>query len=318
MRPDEQDIEWLLENQKALDARLERIEQSLIFRTLRRIGRLTSRRPKASAEPAPITPTPPPSAEFVSIVICTRTATLLEACLTALESRTAHQNCEVIVVQHGGDSTLTQVIAAHKAKRVPYPGPFNFADMNNQGAAAATGTILLFLNDDVTPLKPDWLTRIIHHLADPTIGAVGAKLTFPDGTLQHAGIAAFGTAGAWHPGRACPPNALWPAITRQVSAVTGACLALRAQDFRHLGGFDPAFPINFNDVDLCFRLEARGLRILIDIEAELQHDESRTRAPGSTYDERRLFFRKWSQRLMQPDPYYAPNLAQNTEEILLR
>ena len=318
MRPEEQDIEWLLENQKALDARLERIEQSLIFRTLRRIGRTTSRRPKSNPDPPPSTLTPPPSAKLVSLVICTRTPALLESCLMSIESRTAHQHREVIVVQHGTDPALTQVIANHKAKPVLFPGPFNFAQMNNEGAAQATGSVLLFLNDDVTPLKPDWLTRLIHHLEDPTIGAVGAKLTFPDGTLQHAGIAAFGTAGAWHPGRACPPNSLWPAITRQVSAVTGACLALRTNDFHRSGGFDPAFPVNFNDVDLCFRLEALGLRIWIDIEAELQHDESRTRAPGSTYDERRLFFRKWAHRLKHPDPYYDPKLAQNTEEILLR
>ena len=277
--------------------------------------------------PAPVTTAPTAThAQQVSIIVCSRTAGLLETCLAGVRSRTDHPRFELVVVQHLGSSPVEEegaverVISTHGAKRVAYPGPFNFADMNNKGAAAAAGSILIFLNDDVDPLKPDWLRRMAHWLEDPQIGAVGAKLTFPDGALQHAGIAAWMTAGAWHPGRRVLPSPNWPwnQYTREVSAVTGACLAIRAADFRRLNGFDTAFPVNFNDVDLCFRLQELGMSVVVDMEAELRHDESRTRTTGASYEERRLFFRKWSDRLQRPDPYYTPHLAQNTEELLLR
>jgi len=276
--------------------------------------------------PPPTNVAPPATEQLVSVVICTRTACLLETCLNGLLARTEYPPLELIVVQHLGSSSppeeaaVEQVISTHHAKRIPYSGSFNFAAMNNLGASAASGRFLLFLNDDVTPLKPDWLRRLAAWLDNPSIGAAGAKLTFPDGTLQHSGVAAYMTDGAWHPGRAVPPSPLWPwnQYTREVSAVTGACLAIRAADLHRLGGFDPAFPVNFNDVDLCFRLQDLGLSVIVDVEAELQHDESRTRTTGVSYDERRLFFRKWAHRLQRPDPFYTPHLAQNTQEFHLR
>lgn len=276
--------------------------------------------------PAAVTNSPPAGDAQVSIIICSRTAQLLETCLAGVRDRTDYPRFELIVVQHLGSSApeeeaaVERAISKYGAKRVPYPGAFNFADMNNRGAEVAGGRILLFLNDDVDPLKPDWLRRMAHWLEDTSIGAVGAKLTFPDGALQHAGVAAWMTAGAWHPGRRVPPSAYWPwnQYTREVSAVTGACLAIRTADFRRLNGFDTAFPINFNDVDLCFRLQETGLAVVVDVEAELRHDESRTRTKGASYEERRLFFRKWSARLQRSDPYYTPHLVQNNEELLLR
>ncbi len=276
--------------------------------------------------PAPTTAVPASSSTMVSIVVCTRTASLLEACLNGLQSATDFAPFETIIVQHLGSSNaaseqaVAEGISAHGAKRVPYTAPFNFSAMNNLGAESASGSILLFLNDDVTPLRPDWLRRMEAWLRVASVGAVGAKLTFPDGRLQHSGIAAWMTDGAWHPGRNMPPHANWPwtQYTREVSAVTGACLAIRTADFRRLGGFDTAFPVNFNDVDLCFRLRREGLAIILDAEAELQHDESRTRSGGTSYDERREFFCKWSSELQRPDPFYSPHLAQNNEDLSLR
>ncbi len=282
-------------------------------------------RNKALAEPPP-TAVPASSGARVSLIVCTRTASLLETCLNGIRSATDFAPLEIVVVQHlgssnaAGEQAVAQVIAKHAATRVPYAAPFNFSAMNNQGAESASGQILLFLNDDVTPLRPDWLQRMEAWLRDPTVGAVGAKLTFPDGRLQHSGIAAWMTDGAWHPGRNMPPHANWPwtQYTREVAAVTGACLAIRAADFRRLGGFDATFPVNFNDVDLCFRLRREGLSIILDAEAELRHDESRTRAGGTSYQERHAFFRKWRRELQQPDPFYTPHLAQNNEDLSLR
>jgi len=274
----------------------------------------------------PVTPVPASSGALVSLIVCTRTASLLEACLIGVQSATDFTPFEIIVVQHLGSSSaaseqaVAQVIAARGAKCVPYAAPFNFSAMNNLGAESATGSILLFLNDDVTPLRPDWLRRMEAWLRVPEVGAVGAKLTFPDGRLQHSGIAAWMTDGAWHPGRNMPPHPNWPwtQYTREVSAVTGACLAIRAADFRRLGGFDIAFPVNFNDVDLCFRLRREGFSIILDAEAELRHDESRTRSGGTSYEERHAFFRKWRSELQRPDPFYTPHLAQNNEDLSLR
>ena len=281
----------------------------------------TCEAPAPTSSPVPVCAEP-----LVSVIICTRTASLLSQCLAGLQARTNYANLQRIVVQHLGSSSpseeeaVERVIADHNATRIPYAAQFNFARMNNLGAEAASGEVLLFLNDDVDPLQADWLRRMVHRLQDSTTGAVGAKLTFPDGTLQHAGVAAYGTDGAWHPGRNTPPSALWPwnAHSREVSAVTAACLAIRSSDFHRLGRFDPAFPVNFNDVDLCFRLREAGLSVVIDIEAHLQHSESRTRVGGSNYEERRAFFRKWPHRLQRPDPFYSPHLAQNTEEFRLR
>ncbi len=281
---------------------------------------------RLAAAPPPATQAPVATGKLVSIVICTRTAHLLDACLKGVRARTDYSPYELIVVQHLGSSNareeaaVAEVISAHGAKRVPYAAPFNFSAMNNRGAESANGELLLFLNDDVDPLKPDWLLRLSGWLEDSSVGAAGAKLTFPDGTLQHSGIAAWMIDGAWHPGRNMPATPNWPWIqyTREVSAVTGACLAIRAADFRRLGGFDPGFPVNFNDVDLCFRLRAAGLTVIVDVEAELRHDESRTRTGGTTYQERQLFFQKWASTLERTDPFYTPHLAQNNEDLSLR
>ena len=284
-----------------------------------------------TALPAPpTTPVPLTSGALVSLIICTRTAHLLQSCLAGLRARTTCPNFELLVVQHLGSSTLPEeaavehIIAQHGATRIPYSAPFNFAAMNNLAAARATGNVLLFLNDDVDPLTSNWLTRLTAWLDRPEVGAAGAKLTFPDGTLQHSGIAAYLIDGAWHPGRNTRNNALdqsnwpWTRYTREVSAVTGACLAIRSADFQRLGGFDPAFPVNFNDVDLCFRLRREGLAIVLDAEAELRHAESRTRPAGVSYKERRLFFQKWAAELERVDPFYTPHLAQNNEDLSLR
>jgi len=283
--------------------------------------------PEVATAPPPVTPAPPAFGAVVSIIVCTRMAALLKKCLKGVSARTDYPHFELVVVQHLGSSHAAEeaavlgVISEYGAKRVPYAGAFNFAAMNNLGAHAAAGSVLLFMNDDVVPAKPDWLRRMAAWLEQPSVGAVGAKLTFPDGTLQHSGIAAWMIDGAWHPGRQMAPtqNWRWTGYTREVSAVTGACLAIRSSDFQRLGGFDLEFPVNFNDVDLCFRLGREGYRILVDVEAELTHDESRTRGySGTTYEERRLFFRKWASRLEHTDPFYTPHLAQNNEDLSLR
>lgn len=271
---------------------------------------------RAPERPARATPT-------VSILICTRNAGLLSRCLASLRGKTDYSFLEVLVVHHTGsadDAEIERIAADHGAARIPFAGPFNFSVMNNLGAEAATGELLVFLNDDVEPLEANWLGRLAGWFHDASVGAVGAKLLYPNGAIQHAGIATWIVDGAGHPGRNLTGGTYWPwlNVSREVTAVTGACLCLRRVDFQRIGGFNPDFPVNYNDVDLCLRLREQGLSVIYDAGAVLQHDESRTRARGVTYEERRRFFLLWAARLQQVDPFYSPHLAQNNENLSLR
>ncbi len=260
---------------------------------------------------------------LVSILICTRNADLLERCLTSLRANTAYAPIEIVIIHHtggGDDSRIVEAAREAGALRVPFTGAFNFSTMNNLGAHAAKGEILLFLNDDVTPLDSLWLDRMAARLEQTETGAVGARLLYPNGTIQHAGLATWEMGGAGHPGRFLTNSSYWPwlNVAREVTAVTGACLAIRRASFDAVGGFDPAFPVNFNDVDLCLRLQENGFRVIYEAGAVLQHDESQTRAAGVHFEERRKFFLRWHRRLERTDPYYSPHLSQNDESLSLR
>ena len=284
-------------------------------------------RPSLSqTSPSPAPARPVASHPLVSFIVCTRTSALLQRCLQGIRDNTDYPTKEVVVVQHLGSSSpaeenaVASVIERFGAKRVTFSERFNFSEMNNRGSDAASGELLLFLNDDVEPVTAIWLARMASHFEDPSIGAVGAKLLYRSGAIQHAGIATWLVDGAGHPGRNLFGSENWPWLlyTREVSAVTGACLCIRRADFHKLGGFDPAFPVNYNDVDLCLRLRASGLSVIIEANAVLRHDESQTRRPGTHYEERRLFFRRWAHVVEKVDPYYSPHLAQNNEDLSLR
>jgi GT2 family glycosyltransferase len=260
---------------------------------------------------------------LVSVVICSRNADLLARCLTSLRANTTYEAMEIVVVHHLGsehDARIVELTREANAQRVEFTGAFNFSAMNNLGARSAKGEILLFLNDDVEPLEPRWLERMVARLERPETGAVGAKLLYYNGSIQHAGLVIWEMGGAGHVGRFLTSSEYWPWLnaTREVSAVTGACLAIRRADFDGVGGFDPAFPMNFNDVDLCLRLQERGLSVVLEASAVLQHDEGQTRAAGVGFEERRRFFLRWSQRVERTDPFYSPHLSQNDESLGLR
>lgn len=269
------------------------------------------------------TPPVPKAHPLVSILICTRNADLLSRCLASVRGNTSYPSLEMIVVHHLGsehDSRIAELTREANALRLPFKGEFNFSAMNNLGAHSAQGEILLFLNDDVEPLDPFWLARMVARLEQPEIGAVGAKLLYYNGSIQHAGLVTWEMGGAGHAGRFLTTSEYWPWLNtaREVTAVTGACLAMRRADFDELDGFDPAFPVNFNDVDLCLRLQARGQSVIFEASAILQHDEGQTRAAGVSFEERRRFFLRWNQRLERIDPFYSPHLVQNDESLSLK
>ncbi len=260
---------------------------------------------------------------LVSVLICTRNSELLARCLASLRANTKYPAIETIVIHHRGtehDEEILKLVAQSGTKCVPFDGVFNFSEMNNLGARAAAGEILLFLNDDVEPLDALWLERMVARLERPETGAVGAKLLYYDGTIQHAGLATWEMGGAGHPGRFMKSCAYWPWLncSREVTAVTGACMAVRRSDFDRVNGFDPAFPVNFNDVDLCLRLNELGLKTVFEASAVLQHDDGQTRSAGVGFEERRRFFLRWRERLEKIDPYYTPNLVQHDESLRLR
>ncbi|WP_342150925.1 glycosyltransferase [Methylorubrum sp. SB2] len=254
---------------------------------------------------------------LVSIVIPTagrdsivggRSINLLANCLDSIRARTAYEAVEIVVVEHG---TLPEparaAIDRHGARGVPYPDPaFHFAAKMNRGALAARGDVLVFLNDDIAVITPDWIEAMLSLLAVPGIGAVGPKLLFEDGTLQHVGVV-FGEGFPNHVRRGYPGDDSGDhgssLANRNYLAVTGACVMVGRADFEALGGFDETYPVNYNDIDLCLRLHERGLRTIYCADAVLHHYESRNRVPVVDPDEQARFRRRWG-ALTARDPYY--------------
>lgn len=257
-------------------------------------------------------------AGLASLVICSRDPALIRRCLRSIDRNTDYTDREIVVVEHGCDLRLGDL----GCKTLRYDGEFNFSAMSNIGARAATGDWIVFLNDDVVPLRRGWLTALAGHMARAEVGIAGARLLYPSGAVQHAGIVTGIMGDTGHPlrytfgfGSSCW---IWPRLTRNVSAVTGACLAIRRTLFEELGGFDEQFPVNFNDADLCLRAIEKGYRVISEPAALLRHDECRTRVPGVRWRERERWRRKWPGKSKAVDPFYSPHLAIDREDASLR
>ena len=237
-------------------------------------------------------PLPPPARGFqpavslpvVSLIVpTTARGREVARCLRALLAGTAYPALELILV-------LAQPAPPDAAQRRLIarlgPGPvravwlpaarFHFAAACNHGAALARGTLLGLLNDDVVPRGPGWLAAMVDRLAEPGIGVIGARLLYPEGSVQHVGIAVAADGTCHHPHRFQPAWAPAARQAREVTAVTGACLLTSRDLWRRLGGLDPGFASAGNDVDFCLRARAAGARVVLEAAAELTHDESRS------------------------------------------
>jgi GT2 family glycosyltransferase len=258
---------------------------------------------------------------LASIIVCSRTASLLKRCLRAIDRTTAYPVREIVVVQHktGDDAAMDKLLARSRCVRVTHAGAFDFAQMNNRGAKAASGDYLVFVNDDVEPLGAGWLSEMLAQAQRDEIGVVGARLLYPSGAVQHSGIALGLMDGTGHPHRGTLGGGFWrwSGAARNVSAVTGACMAMRRAVFEELGGFDPRFPVNYNDVDLCLRARQRGYEVICEASAALRHYESRTRTQGVSWQERELWFERWGALAEQGDPYYSRSLVRSREDCSL-
>jgi GT2 family glycosyltransferase len=189
---------------------------------------------------------------------------------------------------------------------VRYPFRFNFARQMNLAALEAAGAVLLLLNNDVRPISPGWFDALLEHALRPEVGAVGARLLWPDGRAQHEGIVlnAGGVALNLNSG----PFAAYGRCIRNVAAATAACLMLRKSVFTAVGGMDDRLRVAYNDVDLCLRIGERGWRIVYTPYAELEHRESSTRGSLHPEIDEAFFQERWGAPYTAFDPFYTPNL----------
>ncbi len=235
---------------------------------------------------------------------------VLGAVSSVLEVST-YPNVEVVVVADPGTPVeVLDELADLGCTVVQATGQFNFSARCNQGAAASTGEVLLFLNDDTRVEQPDWIETMVGFLAEPDVGVVGARLLYADGTLQHGGLLLneqplhifHGFAGD-DPG----PFGLLE-IDREVGAVTAACLLTPRAVFEELAGFPEEFRIAFNDLDYCLRVRETGRRIIWSAHSTLFHFESQTRRPDADQHEIDLMYERWGDEL-RSDPYGNPAFA---------
>jgi len=275
-------------------------------------------------------PADPP---LVSLVIPTRDGrVVLERCVESILAKTDYPRFELIIIdnQSRDPATLEYLQALTKEGRVRvlrYDRPFNYSAVNNLGARTGAGTVLGLLNNDVEVITSNWLTEMVSQALRPGIGCVGAKLLYPNDTIQHAGIVTGLLTLAGHIHRYLPRDACGyhcrAAVVHDVSAVTGACMVVRRELFERLGGLDENLTVAFNDVDFCLRVEAAGLRNLWTPYAELYHHESLSRGAEDTPEKRARFqreveymHRRWGTRL-DDDRWYSPNLSLENENVEL-
>lgn len=255
----------------------------------------------------------------VSIIIPTRNRlSLLRNCIESIESKTTYRNYEILVVDNlSSDARILEYFQSFGHRVIRYEEPFNFSRLNNYAVGFAEGEVLLFLNNDVEVIAPEWIDAMLEHGLRKEVGAVGCKLIYPNGSIQHAGIVLGmdpdgSRAVAGHVFKRLKPGEMGyfglAHVVRNLSAVTAAAMMTRKAVFEEVGGFDGGLGVSFNDVDLCLRLRQAGYLVVYTPYAELYHHESATRTPGANPAETRAMFDKWG-GILGRDPYYNPNLS---------
>ncbi|MES9948094.1 MAG: glycosyltransferase [Candidatus Thiodiazotropha sp.] len=276
----------------------------------------------------------PDSRPLVSIIIPTRNGEkLLRQCIESIRDRSNYKNIEFIIVDNQSDDQatlayLTELDSQDATKVLRYDHPFNFSAINNFAVEHASGELLCFMNDDIEVISPDWLGEMVSHGVRPEIGAVGARLWYPDDRLQHGGVV-LGLGGvAGHAMKySSKDNKGYmgrSVLIQNYTAVTAACLLLRRDVFDAVDGFDSEhLAVAFNDVDLCIRIYQAGYYNLWTPYAELYHHESASRGAEDTPEKQKRFsgeaeymLEKYGP-LLQRDPAYNPNLTRIAEDFSL-
>lgn len=276
----------------------------------------------------------PDERPLVSIIIPTRDQVgLLKRCVESLVEGTDYEPYELLIVDNLSRERRTleylqSLEESGRARILRYRKPFNFAAINNFAALRAQGSILCFLNNDTEIVEGQWLGEMVSHAVRPEVGAVGAKLLYPNDTIQHGGVilGIGGFAGHAHKGlsRDSPGYVCRALVTQNMSAVTGACLVLEKELFDAVGGLDEErFAVACNDVDLCLRLREAGYHNVWTPFAVLYHHESVSRGYEDTPEKKARFekevseFREAWGDVMENDPAYNPNLSLQTEDFAL-
>jgi glycosyltransferase involved in cell wall biosynthesis len=276
-------------------------------------------------------PDPLPSVE---IIVPTRDrADLLKTCIESVLEKTTYQNYSITVIDNGSQKPETFDLfkqwAGNPLVSITHdPSPFNYSRLNNRAAEASKADYICLLNNDVEVISHEWLTEMISHAAQPDVGAVGARLWYPNRTLQHGGviIGLRGVAGHSHKhipnknagyfGRAC--------LQQSFSAVTGACMVIHRQLYLDVGGLNQnQLTVAFNDIDFCLKLREKGLRNIWTPYAELYHHESISRGYEDTREKKARFQKecsymkkKWD-HIIRYDPAYNPNLTLESDDFAM-
>jgi len=256
---------------------------------------------------------------LVSIIVPFKDKPELLRTLTTSLQKTSYAHYELILVSNNSTKpetfALLESLTDPRIRKLTWDHPFNYPAINNFAARHARGELLLFLNNDIEIIHPDWLDELISQTQRPEVGQVGAKLLFPDSTVQHAGVTVGMTGFAGHPFWRMPDTGRWtpfglPDWTRDFLAVTSACVMLRREVWEALRGFDERFIVVGSDVDLGLRTVAMGLRVLYTPHAKLFHHESASRRLDSLPEEDFwASFASYRPYLRAGDPFYNPNLT---------
>ncbi len=273
---------------------------------------------------------------MVSIIIPNKDHTGdLNLCLSSIYEKSTYQNFEILIVENNSEKPETFAYYEEISGKYPrlqvltWKKEFNFAAINNFAAEQAKGEYLLFLNNDVEIITPRWLEEMLQLCQQEQVGMVGAKLYYPDNTIQHAGVV-LGLGGiAGHiMCRASREDAGYMGrmvSVQEISAVTAACMMIKTQTFFDVEGFDETFCVAFNDIDLCMKVRAKKKKIVFTPYAELYHYESKSRGMEDTPEKQfrfdkevKRFEEKWAVKLAKGDPYYSPNLSVTEGDCSLR
>lgn len=288
--------------------------------------------------PAPVVPPVPAMADdrdfpHVSVIVPTRNhVELLRTCMAGLAA-TRYPSFDVTVVNNDSDDPATiaylDELRGEGVRVEAFPGPFNYAALHNAIVPSLAGPLICLLNNDIEVIDPDWLRTMALAAMRENVGAVGARLLYPDRTIQHAGIVIGVGGGAGHAHRMQsdqePGYFSRAHLPQYISAVTAACLVVRKDRFEAVGGFDGEnFTVAFNDVDLCLKLNARGWQSFYEARACLIHHESKSRGLDDSPVKKARFAgelaalkRKWATDRIH-DPYHHPELSQFGEQFVVR
>lgn len=277
-------------------------------------------------------PNPAPS---TTVIIPTRDGAYLARCLDSVRRMTSYPSYDVIVVDNGSQRDETLRYLSERAAAEPQrlriirdDGPFNYSRLNNLAVSETAAEVICLLNDDTEVRSAEWLDELVRQVTQPGVGAAGAKLYYPDGRIQHAGMVLGMGGGAGHVFRGADGDddgyCGLAAVARSVSAVTAACMVVRREVWESVCGLDEGeLGVTFNDVDLCLRIYGAGWRVVWTPYAELSHVDAASRGSDSdpsnvhrALKEWAAFRRRWRHQLTA-DPFYSPNLSLDRSDCSL-